>query len=243
MITTQAKDRKEYSGRQAPWYLTKMIQTIGGQTMFGEPNFRLVWGPDRLTPSGGTWVDWPTGSSTKDRRTDRAKPLRRVTEVRMIKRYGPAQIWCLEKWCPPSLYGHPGRWYSPAIIGGTMILSSNGLDRIPSQGSYPARGDYEYTGFGYTESELSEAQVIGGMQQIIRGIEELPRSPYARLWERTMIAQQAQTMVDDNFEKWALDVIQDVQPAMGGQPMTGYGKKGPSSTEIVARRLGFKEQV
>lgn len=240
MINLTEQDRKSYNGRTPPQYLANMLTNIGGTNFFDDPNFRLVWAPERLTPSGGTWVDWPKDSTLKDRRNDRLKPLRRVAEVRMIKRYGPAELWMLEKWCPSSLYGSPKRWYSPAIIGGTMIFIPQEGKYLPSQGSYPSRGDYEYTGFGYTYNELAESTVIQGCQQIIRGIEDLPVSPYERLWSRTMVAEQAQNMVDKNFESWALDVIEDAQPAFGGNTMAGFGQKGISSNDVVARRLKFE---
>lgn len=239
-MITHEQDRKEYTGRKPPEYLVKLLNSIGGYNLFGDPNFRLVWAPDRLTPSGGTWVDWDKGLAVKQRNDAVRRPIRRVSEVRMIRRYGPLQAWCLEKWCPASLYGSPKRWYSPAIIGGTMITVDGGLRRLPSQGSYPSRGDYEYTGFGYTDVELSEATVVTGVQQIIRGVEELPVSPYERLWKRTMVATQAANVVDQQFDSWALDVVENAQPAFGGNVMQGYGKKSTSSIETTARKLGFQ---
>lgn len=242
-ISQHEQDRKEYTGRLAPDYLTRLIETIGGTNMFGEPNFRLVWASERLTPSGGTWVDWPKNVAIKDRQDHKQRPLRRVAEVRMIRRYGPAQGWLLEKWCPPSIYGSPRRWYSPAIIGGTMILVEGGKRRLPSQGTYPSRGDYEYTGFMFNNDELSEATVIEAVQQIVRGVSELPTSPYTRLWQRTVVAEQAQRVIDDNYEKWAMDVLSGGDMAFNGQPMVGYGKKGAPSINQTLKRLGISSHA
>lgn len=238
-------DRKAYTGRRPPAYLETLITHLGGQNIFGEPSFRLVWASERMTPSGGTWVDWDKNVAVKDRQARRGnKPVRRVAEVRMIRRYGPAQGWLLEKWCPPSLYGSPARWYSPAVIGGTMILVEGGTRRLPSQGSYPSRGDYEYTGFMFNEDELAEATVVAAVQYILRGIAELPTSPYSRLWQRTVIAEQAQRVIDQSFDSWAMDVIQDKQPAFGGTPFSsGAGSKGAPSINEVLKRLHISEHA
>ena len=237
-------DRKAYNGRQAPAYLTALITKIGGTNFYGEPNFRLVWASERLTPSGGTWVDWDKNLSTKDRQERRGnKPIRRVAEVRMIRRYGPAQGWLLEKWCPPSIYGSPRRWYSPVIIGGTMILVDGGTRRLPSQGSYPSRGDYEYTGFGFTTEELSEGTVIQGVQQILRGIQDLPTAPYSRLWERAAVANKAQEVIDRSYESWAMDVLSGTDMAFHGAPMAGYGKKGAPSINTTLKKLGISSHA
>lgn len=242
MIVQTELDRKHYTGWLPPQYLTDLMTRIGGTNMFGEPHFRLVWGPDRLTPSGGTWVDWLPDTSQKDRRQWKGnKPYKRVAEVRMIPRYGPVVGWCLERWVPAKAYGSREQWYAPSIIGGTMVLVNGGKERIPSQGEYPSRGDYEYTGSLFKTEELAEATVIPIVQALILGLESLPTDPARRIAVRSQIANAAAQAADDAYETWALDMIDDMQPAFKGQIMLGAGTKRSASINEVCKRLGITE--
>jgi len=92
----------------------------GGLNLFGEPNFRCVWGWNRLDFIGGTWED----------RDEHGVLLREVTEFRREPKYFPANRWHIERWMPPETYGTPKMWY-----GGTLGAEL---------GPYPSRGDYEH---------------------------------------------------------------------------------------------------
>lgn len=177
----------------------------------------------------------------KDKNQSKGKrPWKREIEVRMIPRYGNIVGWVLERWVPCTAYGPRERWYAPAVIGGTMILADpQGLERIPSQGTYPSRGDYEYTGFCYQNGDLAESTVIPPMQALIRERENMPQNPAARIAMRTMIANEAAKHTDKLYEQWALDVIEEAQPAYSGQIMSGYGKKQKSSMQAIADKLRF----
>jgi hypothetical protein len=155
----------------------------------------------------------------------------------MIPRYGPIVGWCLERWVPASAYGSREQWYSPQIIGGTMVLVRGGMERIPSQGEYPSQGDYEYTGFLFTNDQLTETSVLGCVQALIRDREELPTNPARRIAFRTQVAAQAAAAADVAYEKWALDVIEDRQAAFNGQIMSGAGVKRPHSSAEILKKL------
>ena len=120
-----------------------------------------------------------------------------------------------------------------------ILCDPHGLERIPSQGQYPSRGDYEYAGFCYQNSELSEATVLPAVQALIRNLEELPTDPGRRMAMRVRIAAEAAKAAEKADEQWALDKIEECQPAFSGQIMSGYGKKAKSSMQRVADRLGF----
>lgn len=236
----QELDRKGYSGPKPPLYLTNLIDATAGFNMYDDPHFRLVWAEARLTPSGGTWLDWLPNTSMADRNTAKGKrPWRRSAGIRMIKRYGPAKGWVLERWVPPSAYGSREQWYSPAVIGGTIVLVNGGRERLPSQGSYPSRGEYEYTGFCYETSQLAESTVLPAVQALIRGREEMPQDPARRVALRSQIARAANEEAERIAEQGDLDMIENMQPAFSGQIMSGYGKKGSHSMNAIAKRLGI----
>lgn len=94
--------------------------------IFGEPNFRVVWGMDRLTIIGGEWVI----------QDEHGNDTGHVIEERRVHKYLPAERFYLEKWMPPEHYGSPEAWAEEQIehVDG---------HHIPSLGPYPSRGEYE----------------------------------------------------------------------------------------------------
>lgn len=224
-----------------------MIEKIGGTNPYGLPNFRLVRAEERLTPSGGVWLTWASGTSVKDRNSHKNAPYKRSIEVRMIKRYGPACGWVLEKWVPAKAYGTREKWYSPASVGGTILFITNQahtqMNYVPSQGEYPSRGDYEYTGFIFQSEELAEATVIPCVQALIRNLEELPTNPMKRIAQRTFVAKMAAEAADKAYEEWALDAINEQMPAFGMNPFSAAGPKQKRSVERIAEKLGIRSQV
>lgn len=242
-INQKAEAPGTYNGPKPPEYLKKLLTSIGGLNEYGVENFRLVWAPARRTASGGVWLDWLPNYSFKDRNTSKgAKPWRREAGVRMIPRYGPVQGWALERWVPAKAYGSRARWYAPAIIGGTMVLVSGRGELpvyLPSQGEYPSRGDYEYTGYAFDTDQLAEATVIPCMQALIMDRELLPTNPQRRVALRSSVAAEAVKMADKADEQWALDRIEEAQPAFGGRPFVGAGTKRPHSSAKILKKLGI----
>lgn len=64
------------------------------------------------------------------------KPLRRVAEMRTVKRYPNITGWMLQHWDPPELYGSREKWEGPHVPG---------FPNLPMCGPYPERGRYEQT--------------------------------------------------------------------------------------------------
>lgn len=243
MILTQELSRKEYTGTQPPAWLSELITTIGGKNEFGEPVFRLVRAEERLTPSGGVWLTWLPGTAVKKRNSSKERPWRRAIEIRMIKRYGPVQGWALEKWVPAKAYGTRERWMAPASHGGTILYVRNGagLEYVPSQGEYPDRGDYEYTGFIYQSEQLAEETVIPAVQALIRELEALPTNPLQRIAQRAFVARQANEAAEKAYDQWAMDILDDRTPAFGLNPRVGFGEKRRHSVHDVLKRLKIGE--
>ena len=98
-----------------PTNLGNCLAHAGGLNWFGEPNYRAVWGWNRLTPIGGRWED--NGR----------------VELRQEPKYPQANRWHIEKWCSPEVYGSPAFWELTTREEGILAL-----------GPYPSRGEYEH---------------------------------------------------------------------------------------------------
>lgn len=234
----------KYSGRPAPVHIARAINSRAGFTLYGDPKYRLVWAQDRLTPSGGVWLDWAPGLTTNERNEDINRPIRRMVDIRMIPRYGPIAGWVLEKWVPPSAYGTPKQWYSPAVIGGTMLWVPWANRYIPSQGDFPSHGDYEYASYHFpTDGTLSESVILTAIGRIEHYLDQLPATPLGRTLRRVHIAKQAEEASDKAFERYAFDLMDGMAPAFNGSAFTGAGEKRPSYTSQVAQKLGITSHV
>lgn len=235
--------RADYDGRMPPAHLTALVTNIGGTNFFGDPHFRLVWSDDRKSPITGLWVDWPAGSAKKP--LDR--PLRRVFEMRMKPRYGARGVWVLEKWAHPRMYGPRGTWYSPTYLGGTLICQRNNSDEAykvyASQGEYPSRGEYEYTGFAFTEQELSAHVLATLIRQYTVQDYALPTDPMNRARRLAWLGQQQAEASEIAWEKIARETIDEAMPAFDMNPRLGYGKKHEPYINQVAKRLRIAEHT
>ena len=100
---------------ETPEYIAARLALAGGLNRFGEPNYRAVWGWNRLTPIGGRWAD------------------KGVVEVRTEPKYPQVNRWHIEKWCPPEMYGTREQWELETTEEGVLAL-----------GPYPSRGEYEH---------------------------------------------------------------------------------------------------
>lgn len=112
---------------EAPRELQRRIARAGGLNLYGEANFRVVWGWSRLTWIGGKWTDTDASGNL----------IREVIELREVPKYSPHERWHVERWMPPEAYGSPESWYGQTIEREDGIL-------IPSLGPYPRRGEYEH---------------------------------------------------------------------------------------------------
>lgn len=112
---------------EPPAELAERLVHSGGTNRLGEPNFRVVWGGNRLTWIGGKWTD----------RDIHGNVQRETIELRRVPKYLPVDRWHIERWTPPECYGSPDQWYART----TEI--EDGI-RIPALGPYPSRGEYEH---------------------------------------------------------------------------------------------------
>jgi hypothetical protein len=113
--------------KEAPLQVQERVSRAGGANRFGEPNFRVMWGWNRLDWMGGKWTD----------RDAHGNVTREVIELRHVPKYVPHDRWHIERWMPPEIYGSPADWCSNTLEREDGIL-------IPALGPYPARGEYEH---------------------------------------------------------------------------------------------------
>lgn len=112
---------------EAPAAIQRRIARAGGRNIFSDPNFRVVWGWNRLTWIGGLWEDRDASGNLQ----------RRVAELRQEPKYLPFDRWHIERWMPPESYGSPSQWYRQTIEVESGVS-------IPALGPFPHRGEYEH---------------------------------------------------------------------------------------------------
>lgn len=110
-----------------PVEIQDRIARVGGYNLFGQPNYRVVWGGSRLTWIWGKWANFD----------DSGNETGAVIEARYVPKYIPIDRWYLEKWLPPSLYGTPEQW------GAKTTETEDGIRGL-ALGPYPSRGEYEH---------------------------------------------------------------------------------------------------
>src|SRR5579871_6932287 len=112
---------------EAPADVAREVASAGGRNLYGEPNYRAVWGWSRLDWIGGKWEDRDAAGNL----------LREAVEVRREPKYLPHDRWHIERWMPPESYGSPEAWHAETreFAGGRSVAAL---------GPYPSRGDYEH---------------------------------------------------------------------------------------------------
>jgi hypothetical protein len=113
---------------EAPATVAHRLARAGGRNIFGEPNFRAVWGWNRLGWIGGRWTDRDPATGSV---------LRETIAMRLAPKYFPLNRWHIERWCAPETYGSPEQW-----ARNTLEIEDG--RNVPALGPYPSRGEYEH---------------------------------------------------------------------------------------------------
>src|ERR1700729_225843 len=99
MIST-SEIRVTRETHDAPAAVSERLLIAGGANLYGEANFRVVWGGSRLTWIGGRGTDRDASGNI----------IREAVELRQVPKYLPHDRWHLERWVPPEHYGSPELW-------------------------------------------------------------------------------------------------------------------------------------
>jgi len=188
---------------EAPESVLRRLEMVGGVNRYGEANYRVVWGWNRLAWIGGKFED----------RDEKGELVREVVELRREPKYAAVNRWHVERWVPPEAYGSPKEWYAQTVE------RANGRN-VPALGPYPERGEYEHCftiqGPGGEFVQLTPAIV----EHVARAIEWARGTPKAkrreRLYERESREERA-------YEGWAYEMLDEGVPAMHGQSFVTVG--------------------
>jgi len=112
---------------ETPASVAEHLERAGGCNRFGEPNYRAVWGWNRLAWIGGKFED----------RDEHGALLRERVELRLEPKYPVLNRWHIERWLPPETYGSPRAWYAQTIEREKGVI-------ILALGPYPSGGEYEH---------------------------------------------------------------------------------------------------
>ena len=182
---------------ETPENVARRLELAGGHNPLGEPNYRAVWGWNRLAWIGGKFED----------RDEHGELLRERFELRREPKYPAVNRWHIERWLPPETYGSPLRWYAQTVE------LANGQS-IHALGPYPSRGEYELC-FTLETPQGNFVQLTPTIaEHIARAIECSRRiSPAAK---RTALYEH-QGREDRAYESWAYDLLDDAVPAFHKQ--------------------------
>jgi hypothetical protein len=183
---------------ETPYAVAQRLRSAGGSNRFGEPNYRAVWGWNRLAWIGGKFED----------RDEHGVLLRERVELREEPKYPAVNRWHIERWVPPETYGSPHTWYAQTIE------RKNGVS-IPALGPYPSRGEYEHCFKleGRSGEFIQLTPTIA--EHIARAIEWSRKFPRSMNKRRLYDREQRE---DTQYENWAYDVLDDAAPAFHKQP-------------------------
>lgn len=187
--------------RVCPPAIQQRIARAGGFNMFGQPYFRCVWGWSRLTWIGGKWEEWENGT------------LKSVHyEYRQVPKYDPFFRWHIEKWMPAEFFGSPRHWYESTreVVDGRTFYEL---------GPYPEKGEYEHC---FTLQEPNTGNYVDLSPSVVdRIVQAVERSRYLVAKDKALsleILRERQRKIEEEWEKYADDVLDDAMPSFGFRP-------------------------
>lgn len=192
--------------KTCPAAIQARVMRAGGLNRLGEPNFRVVWGWDRLTIIGGQWEDWEHDSKGRPVRL-----LKVAAEYRRMPKYDEYFRWHVEKWMPPEFYGSPASWARQFTV-------EEGGQRFLELGPYPHRGEYEHCFTIQTPQGEYLDLTPRVVEYIVRAVQwsrYLVQKDRAANLER-LRQREMQKQLD--WDAYADAVLDDAAPAFGLQP-------------------------
>lgn len=178
--------------------VAERLARAGDANRFGEPNFRAVWGWNRLAWIGGLFEDRDADGTL----------VREAAALRLEPKYPQLNRWHIERWLPPEAYGSPRSWHQ-------QTLEVCGAQSLPALGPYPSRGDYEHV-FTLESPRGEFIQLTATIaERIARGIRFASRMP--RLARRRALDAHHRRAERD-YDAFAGDILDDAIPAFHSQP-------------------------
>lgn len=209
-----------------PAEVAARLSSAGGLNRFSEPNFRCVWGYNRIVPIHGEWQEFEQLIATLiDKIGDPANGIppgytqrRKVTqlkssvvETRLQPKYLPGNCWHLEMWRPPEEYGSPEEWDKAGAENVGRCLT------VHTSGPYPHRGDWElcypltHDGTSHGDPLPLIGAVVGEIvMMIIRG-----RQSFSLQQRRAAIEQELQRQEEGYLNKNIAMMKDSLRPFSG----------------------------
>jgi hypothetical protein len=196
--------------RECPAAIAKELEVAGGLNRYGDPNFRVVWGFNRIVPMSGEWQEWEhMQANLLDKQTGvmatrefiRLKESK--VETRQVPKYLPANCWHLEGWRPPEEYGSPEKWRK----AGEEVVAGMTID---TAGEFPSRGEYELV-FPLTHDFTSMGKPVDLVPEIVANLVGMVRAGVERysMVQRKAAIEQRLRREDEGFSKRAIDILKD----------------------------------
>jgi hypothetical protein len=217
-----------------PQNVVNELRLAGGVNRFNEPNYRVVWGYDRIVPIHGEWQEWERYQGTlTDKFTGHAetrqfvKLANSVIETRLLPKYLPGNCWHLEQWRPPEEYGTREEWSKRGEeIIGTMTIDTSG--------PYPERGEYELV-YPLTDDGTSHGTSIPLVNDVVVEIVRLIQWNKGRhtFLERRAAIEQRVRREEEGYVNRAKEVMREGMHPYAGEAFVtvpeGTGDKNESS--------------
>lgn len=204
--------------RTCPEHIAEALRVAGGENRFGEPNFRVVWGYDRIVPIHGQWEEWGNYQATlKDKHTGYSetrhfsKLEKTVIETRHVPKYLPGNCWHLEMWRPPEEYGSPEEW---SKLGEEVI---KGLT-IDTSGPFPSRGEYELC-YPLTSDGTSRGTPVILVESVVEEIVNMIRRGREQFnfQQRKAAIEQREAKKEEGLVKRTCDILKDGMKPFAGE--------------------------
>ena len=183
---------------ETPENAARRLHLAGGVNRYGEANYRVVWGWNRLG-----WI----GGKFEDRDAD-GNLLREVVELRWEPKYPQVNRWHVERWVPPEAYGSPRMWYAQTVERAEGKC-------VAALGPYPERGEYEHC-FTLQGRRGEFVQLTSTIAEYVARAIEWSRGQ-GRAEQRAGLYGREERE-DRAYEQWAYDLMDDAGPAMHGMP-------------------------
>jgi hypothetical protein len=188
---------------ETPESVQRRLTLAGGKNFFGEPMYRAMWGWNRLTWIGGKFTDHDASGNV----------IRERMELRWEPKYSQVNRWHIEKWMPAERYGTPESWYAQ-----TKEFAAG--KAIAGLGPYPWRGEYE-NAFVVQGAKGEFVQLTATIAERIARAIECSRALPASKRRSALYAREAK--LDKEYVDWAMDVMDDGDPALHGQAFVTVG--------------------
>lgn len=216
------KSEERIEHHDCPDEVKVKLLIAGGTNCWGEPNFRIVWGYNRIVKVHGQWETWrppqPTGLLGLDGRPILTEPrcVECVVETREIPKYLPGNCWHLERWCPPSDYGTPETW-------GKLGEEVHGSMTIDTAGPYPSRGEWELV-FPLTSDGTPQGMPIPLESSCVEAmVRMLQRSREFTIPQRKAAIEQRMAREDRQSTERMVEALSANLPAFYGREFVTKG--------------------